>query len=172
MIRLAFNTIKPWKFKILVASLLAFFSISASANSGYVNVPDYTAHVYTANGFTPLYPSASSHNYSQLRGEVRVRVLARQGQRVQVYFNNRVQGWVPANRVTAASSGHVNVPDYTAYVYTANGFTPLYPSVSSHSYTQLRGKIRVRVLAHNGQRRQVYFNNRVQGWVPANRVTR
>jgi len=108
-------------FKSLTSTLLAtsclFFSIAASANSGYVNVNDYTAHVYTANGFTPLYAKPSDQSINKYR-------------------------WVPQNRITsAATSGYQNVEDYTAHVYTANGFTPLYAKPSDQSinkYTSSR----------------------------------
>lgn len=87
-----------------VLSLASFNSNVIAANSAYKNVSDYSAYVILKSGTLNVRKSPGGQVVSSVRKGTHVRVLAHSGKWRQVYFNNRVQGWVFGSYLLSTAS--------------------------------------------------------------------
>jgi len=71
----------------------------------------------------------------------------------------------------SAGAGRINVPDYTACVYPGPKLAILYKSPGSNPYTSVKNNKRVRVITHEHDWRELYFDDGVRGWIHRNQLT-
>lgn len=150
----------------------------------------------SSEALTGLWSKPGGYPFASLKNGKKVRVIEHDHEWRKLYFDDGVRGWVrgkhltqvrpPSSRTTRlrsqlrSSTSHAgqqtirttNVADYSAYVNVNSGRLNVRVTPGGRVATSVAKGTHVRVLAHGGDWRQIYFNGRVQGWAHKNYLRR